>query len=262
MRPYLAILRARFGMLLQYRAAAKAGIATQIFWGVIWTIIVQTFYGESKTEEPITLSQAIAFIWIGQALLRLLPWDLDKEVEAQVKSGQVAYALLRPLDLYGQWFFRGMAMRIAPTFLRCLPVFLVAFVFYHIPFPTWIAGMAFMASLFMAILLSTAITTLVIASLFWTISGEGIQRMMPHITVLLSGMLVPLPLFPDWMQPFLNLQPFRGIIDIPVRLYLGIIPVKQIILYLFFQLGWTLVFVLLGKWLMTKAIRQFVIEGG
>ena len=35
MRPYWAVLSARFRMLLQYRAAALAGLGTQVFWGLI-----------------------------------------------------------------------------------------------------------------------------------------------------------------------------------------------------------------------------------
>ena len=32
---YLAILKARFAALFQYRAAALAGMCTQMFWGFI-----------------------------------------------------------------------------------------------------------------------------------------------------------------------------------------------------------------------------------
>ena len=35
LRPYRAILSARFRMLLQYRAAAIGGIWTQIFFGLV-----------------------------------------------------------------------------------------------------------------------------------------------------------------------------------------------------------------------------------
>ena len=105
-------------------------------------------------------------------------------------------------------------------------------------------------------------TTLVSISLFWTLSGEGIQRLLPHFAVLLSGMVVPLLLFPSWMQPFLNIQPFRGIMDIPCRLYTGVIPVSETLYYLGFQLAWICILVLIGQRLIQKAIRQFVIQGG
>ena len=39
MRPYLAIVSARFRMLLQYRAAAIAGLWTQVFFGLVLIMI-------------------------------------------------------------------------------------------------------------------------------------------------------------------------------------------------------------------------------
>jgi len=263
MKGYLAILRGRLLALLQYRSAVMAGLVTQIFWGIIKIMILTAFYAQSTSSEPITLSQAITFIWIGQALLQLLPWNVDKELEMQVKNGNIAYELLRPLNLYGLIFSRALAMRLLPTLLRSIPVIILAGLFLELSAPvSWAAGMAFGASLVNATLLSTAMTTMVIISLFWTISGEGIQRLIPHVTMLLSGMVVPLPLFPEWMQPFLNLQPFRGILDIPSRIYTGVIPIAEIHYYLGFQLIWFLFFVASGKYLIEKAMKRFVIQGG
>ncbi|MDT7580304.1 MAG: hypothetical protein QOK35_1568, partial [Pseudonocardiales bacterium] len=34
MKPYWAVLSARFRTLLQYRAAAMAGVGTRVFWGL------------------------------------------------------------------------------------------------------------------------------------------------------------------------------------------------------------------------------------
>lgn len=263
MNGYLAILKGRLACLFQYRAAALAGLATQVFWGVVKVMILTAFYAQSAAPQPISLAQAITFIWLGQALLQLLPWNIDKEIEAQVKNGNVAYELIRPLDLYWLWFFRSLAMRLIPTLLRSIPLFLLAGLFFGLAMPiSWIAGLAFGVSLIFSALLSSAITTLVIISLFWTISGEGIQRLLPHFMMLLSGMVVPLPLFPDWMQPFLNIQPIRGILDIPSRLYTGVIPIDEVVYYLGFQLLWSLIFVVGGKILVKKAVKQFVIQGG
>ena len=263
MKAYLAIFRARFGVLFQYRAAAIAGLFTQIFWGIVKVMILTAFYAQSTSPEPISLLQAITFTWLGQALLQLLPWNIDKEVEAQVKNGNVAYELVRPLNLYWLWFFRSMALRLVPTFLRCIPLFIFAWLFFGLPLPvSWAAGAAFLFSIAFSAVLSSAITAMVIISLFWTISGEGLQRLLPHVVLLFSGLAVPFPLFPEWMQPFLNIQPFRGIIDIPSRLYTGVIPVEESIYYLGFQLLWALIFVAGGMALVKKAVNQFVIQGG
>lgn len=263
MKAYLAILYVRMATLFQYRGAAFAGVATQIFWAIIKTMILTAFYAQVSAEQPISLVQAIIFIWIGQALLALLPWNIDKELEAQVKNGNVSYELVRPINLYCLWYARAFAIRTVPTIMRCIPVFIIAILFFELSAPiSWAASLAFGVSLIFGAFLSAAITTLIIISLFWTISGEGIQRLMPHVALLLSGLIVPLPLFPEWLQPFLNLQPLRGVIDIPSRLYTGVIPAQEAFYYLGFQLIWILILVGIGKWLMDRALRQLVIQGG
>ncbi len=39
--------------------------------------------------------------------------------------------------------------------------------------------------------------------------------------VLLSGMVDPLPLFPEWAQVALRSLPFAGLVDLPFRIYTG-----------------------------------------
>lgn len=248
--------------LLQYRSAAIGAIITQLFWGLIVTMIFTAFYSGASGPEPISLRQSLTFLWLGQSLLQILPFSIDREIDAQIKNGNVAYDLVRPIHLYGIWYSRAFAMRSIPTLIRCLPIFIFGG-FFGLTAPISImAALTFLVSVVLALFLASAITTLVHISFFWTLSGEGIHRLLPHITVFLSGLSVPLPLFPNWMQSFLNIQPIRGILDIPCRLYMGLIPTDQAPFYFAFQLGWLAFFILFGKWLMRRAMKNFIIQGG
>lgn len=263
MRAYFAVFNIRTKSLFQYRTASLAGVFTQLFWGILQVMIFRAFYAQALLFQPISLEQAVTFIWIGQGLLQMLPWNLDKEIERQIKSGDIAYELIRPIHLYNLWFTRSLALRLIPTVMRCLPIFIIGVGFFGFESPvSWYAGGAFFLSVISALLLASSITTIMIISVFWTLSGEGIQRLLPHCAVLLSGMIVPLPLFPGWAQPFLNIQPFRGIIDIPCRFYTGLIPASETPYYLGFQIAWVIIFVILGRLLMNRALKQFVIQGG
>lgn len=262
MRAYIAILKSRSLVLFQYKAAALIGLFTQFFWGLLKILILSAFYA-SAIATPISFDQAKNFIWLGQAFLLLLPWNIDKEIEEQIKNGNVAYELIFPMDLYWYWFTRSLAMRLVPTLWRAVPLFLLAYLIFDLPLPvSGGSAIYFILSLVLSALLSAAITTIIIITLFWTLTGEGILSLVPHVFMLLSGLIVPLPLFPSWMQPFLNIQPLRGIVDIPSRLYMGIIPESQAFYYLTFQILWTFVFVLLGKRLLNKALKKFVVQGG
>ncbi|MFZ4099644.1 MAG: ABC transporter permease [Chlamydiia bacterium] len=257
-----AVFKTRAVALLQYRAAAISAMATQVFWGIIKTAILTAFFAQGTASTPIALSQAIGFVWLGQAFLRLVPWDLDKELETQVRDGQVAYELVRPIDLYWLWFTRCLAMRCIPVALRAAPVIVVGFYFGLEAPVSWEAACWFGLSLVGAVAVSAAITTLVVISLFWTTLGEGIDRIMPSLSMLLSGLIVPLPLFPDALQPLLNLQPFRAVLDIPIRLYTGVIPVTEASGALVFQIVWAILLIGLGRFCMSRSLHRLEMQGG
>ncbi len=113
MRPYLAILSARFRLLLHYRAAALAGLGTQLFFGAVLVAVMRAFYRESDTVQPMNLGHVVSYLWLGQAFFSLLPWRGDPEITALVRSGGVAYELLRPVQLYTLWLARAVA-RVRP----------------------------------------------------------------------------------------------------------------------------------------------------
>ena len=270
-RAYSSILAMRCKMLLQYRAAAIAGFITQLFWGFIKVMVFVVFYASALNEPPMTLSQVLVYVWLGQALLALLPWNVDAEIASQIRSGGVAYELLRPLDLYAYWFARTLAFRLAPTLLRMTPM--LAFTWFVMPWfglSAWalpppasaLSGLVFLLALVGTLMLSTAFTMILHISLMWTVSGEGVNRMMPGVVPVLAGLIVPLPLFPEWMQGVLYWQPFRGMADVPFRIYSGHIAPLQGLLEIGMQWFWVGALVGFGMWLLTRARTKLVVQGG
>ena len=263
MSSYAAILSANFRILLQYRAAAIAGLATQLFWGLIRVMIFEAFYRSTTADQPMNLDQVTTYIWLGQAFIMLLPWNLDRQIHDLIRSGLVGYELLRPVDLYNLWFARALAFRTAPTLLRALPILTLALLFFGMGPPDSVAaGVAFAFSMIGAVLISCAFTTLLSITLMWTVSGQGVASVGAVSVSILTGMIVPIPFFPDWAQTIINVLPFRGIVDTPYRLYLGHIPASDALYHLGHQLVWTIVLILIGRWLLARGVRRLVMQGG
>jgi ABC-2 type transport system permease protein len=269
--PYRALLSARFRTMLQYRAAAIAGAGTQFFWGFIRIMILMAFYRSSPEAPPMDLADVISYIWLGQAFLALLPWTHDRDLEGLIREGGVAYELLRPTDLYSLWYVRTLAGRVAATSLRCIPILVFAGLLLPLvgmpewrlaPPPSLAAFVAFVVALLVALALGVALTMLVHVSLLWTISGDGVARLMPSLVMVFSGMVIPLPLFPDWAQPFLSALPFRALVDVPFRLYTGDIPAGEALAPIALALLWTVALVVLGRRLLARGQRVLVVQGG
>lgn len=267
MRANISIMRMRFQLLLQYRMAAVAGICTQFLFGFVRVMVYEGFFAASSGFHPMSLTETISYVWLGQAMLGLLPWNSDSEIHSLIRNGNVAYELCRPVDLYDIWYFRAVALRSAPTLLRCIPLLLITIWFlpekYQLQAPASPqAGVAWFMTTIGAILLGAAITNLLTISQLWTISGEGMNRLIPAVVMMFSGIIVPIPLFPDWMQGLLHLLPFRGIVDTPNRFFVGHFPASELGIHLLHQLIWTVILVMLGRLLLNKGLKRVVIQGG
>jgi len=263
MKAYAAILSAQFRTLLQYRGAALAGLFTQVFFGLVIVMVYEGFYRSTTTTPPLSLAQVVTYTWLGQAMLGLIPWNVDPEIRNLIRSGGVAYELLRPLDLYRLWFTRCLARRSAPTLLRALPMLALAYAFLGMQLPpSWTCLLLWLAANMGALFLSAAFTALLSTSLLWTISGEGINYLVICMIILGSGLQIPLPFYPDWLLPVLNLLPFRGLFDVPSRLYLGHIPPSQALPVLAHQFLWTLALIGFGRWVLARGLRRLEVQGG
>ena len=263
MMPYWAVLSARFRLLLQYRGAAIAGLGTQLFWGLIRVMIFEAFYRSSNAIQPMDYSQVVTYIWLGQAMFAMLLLLIDNDIRAMIKNGSVVYELVRPVDLYTLWFSRAVAMKVAPTVLRAVPLFIISGLFFGLKSPPSVqSAVAWALATIGAVLLGAAISNLMVISLLWTISGEGLARLMPTILIVFSGMVLPLPLFPDWAQRLLGFLPFGYLADVPFRLYIGHIAPENIGAVLLHQALWIAVLVVLGRYLLARGTRRLVVQGG
>ena len=266
MKAYLSVMRLRLQVQMQYRAAALAGFFTQFFFGFVRVMVFNAFYASTTIAQPMSLPQAITYSWLVQVTFRLIPWYGDTEMINMVRNGGLGYELCRPINLYSAWYCRLIALRLVPFVLGGIPTLIVATLLpvnYRLAPPaSGLALMAFFASMLLALILGCAVTNIVSISALWTISGEGMQRILPTAVMFLSGLVIPLPFFPDWAQPILTLLPFSSLADAPFRFYVGSVAPTALPAYLGIQLVWTASFVGLGLWLMKAATKRVVVQGG
>ena len=270
--PYRAIVSARFRTLLQYRAAAIAGLWTQVFFGLALLMIYQALYRASPAAaQPMAFAQLASYVWLGQALLAMLPWNPDAEVRDLIRSGAIAYELARPVDLYGLWYARAVAQRTAPTVMRAVPMVIFAAAALPLagaadlrlgPPASLAAAAGFAAALVCALALSSAVSVLVNIGVLWTVGGDGVVMLFTSTVSLLSGLLIPLPLMPEWAQRAIGWLPFAGLFDLPFRIYNGHLAAGELALVLARQVGWTAALIALGRWLLGRGMRRVVVQGG
>lgn len=271
LQAYRSVFAARFILMLQYRAAAVAGFVTQCWWGMIKVMVFAAFFHGASPHQPLSFPQVVAYVWLGQAFLMLMPWWGDPEITEMVRSGNISYERLRPLDTYFFWYVRAMAWITARMAPRAIMMFVFAALIipavglanWRLPMPpnTEAAALFVLAMLF-AVLLSSATLMLINLLIVVTVTDRGPGLLATQIVTLLSGILVPLPFFPVSMRSFLFFQPFAGLADIPFRIYSGNLTGALAMAGLAIMVCWIAAFVGTGHWLIDRVMARLQVQGG
>lgn len=267
MKAYMSVFKLRLTNGLQYRTAALAGIATQFFWGFVIIMVFEAFYSGAASQPPISLTQLITYVWLQQAFLAfVMLWFRDNELFQLITTGNIAYELCRPSGIYGLWYAKLLAQRLASAFMRSLPIVAVAFFLpqpYRLPYPKDpLAGLLFMIALLLGLLMIVSLSMLMYISVFVTLSPAGSLLMFAVIGEFLAGMVIPVPIMPSWLQSIVYVLPFRWTADFPFRVYSGHIPKEEALVGIAIQLIWFLVLAGIGRLAMAKALRRVVVNGG
>ena len=254
-------------MGLQYRAAALAGMVTQVFWGGMNILMYHAFYESNPAAFPMTMEATAAYIWLQQAFLMLFAaWMIEHEIFDDILSGNVVYGLCRPIDVYDMWFVRGIANRLSRAALRCAPILLAAAFLpkgYGLCAPASTGHfLLFLISGALGFLVAVAFFMLVYALTFYTISPNGLRILVSSAVEFLAGAVIPLPFFPDGVRAVFELLPFAAMQNVPLRVYSAGIGAQETARAIALQIFWLVVLVAAGKALCASALRRMTVQGG
>lgn len=267
MRAYLSVFRLRLINGMQYRMAAFAGVATQFFWGFMYLMIFEAFFFSSTNIQPISYSQTVSYTWLKQSFLIFIAlWHRDGELFELITSGNIAYELCRPINLYNFWFSKLIAQRLSGAILRSAPILIIAFILpkpYRISLPPDIATfLIFLISLILGLFVVVSISMFIYISVFVTMSPVGSTLIFAVIGEFFAGMLIPIPFMPVWMQRIIYIFPFHLTCDMPFRIYCGHIPKNYALMGILVQIIWLVILILLGQVSMKKVLRKVIVQGG
>ncbi|MCL2371882.1 MAG: ABC transporter permease [Defluviitaleaceae bacterium] len=264
---YRALFRIRFTNSLQYRAAAIAGLFTNFAWGFMYILAFLAFYRSNPGTFPMTMQQTVTYIWMQQAFMALFfIWIFDNSIFDSIESGQIAYELVRPIDLYGRWFTQTSANRLAGAALRCVPILTVAFLL-PAPFRLVLPGEAGLLGLFfLSVLLSMGVvvsfTMPVYISTFYTLNSLGVRVAAGVVGDFLAGGYIPIPFFPDALRAAVELSPFGAMQNMPLLIFSGYLYGGALARGLVLQVFWLVMLLCVGRILMKRSLNRIVVQGG
>ncbi|WP_340561260.1 ABC transporter permease [Streptomyces sp. GSL17-111] len=262
----LVVAVGSFRRYATYRVATVAGVVTNTVFGFILAYTFTALWSERPRLGGYELPQALAFVWIGQALLAataLMGGGAENELQGRIRSGDVAVDLYRPADLQLWWLAADLGRAAFQLLGRGAVPLAVGALAFPLALPTTpLPWLLFLTSVALGVVVGFALRYLVVLTSFWLLDGSGVSAMSGLLGVFFSGMLLPLTLFPGAFGETVRLLPWSSMLQVPADVLLGVRQGADAARGLGFQALWALALLGAGRLVQRAAIRRVVVQGG
>jgi len=256
----LAAVKGELAYRFEFFSAIFGTLLTTVLLYFLWTAIY-----DSAVSMKLSRQSLITYVVLGQAFSFARPGQRRAIVRIanNIRSGDVALDLIRPTDYQLLHLSDTLAVYIVETLLVSLPSYALALLVFGIDAPASCeAAAGFAASLIGAFLLVFSLDFFIGLMTFWTVSVWGLTYAKMAVVDVFAGTIVPLSLFPGWLERVAMALPFRGIAYVPLSIYTGAIRGPDIWTNILGQLAWAAVLMLLTRLIWLRARRRLVVQGG
>jgi len=262
---YAAVAVRAFRRYSTYTTATLAGIFTNSVFGVIISFTYIAVWHESPRAGGYDVTDAVTYVWLGQAMLMTVAvWGggATDDLSTRIRTGDVAIDLYRPTSLLGWWLASDLGRAGFHLLTRGLAPTLVGALLFDLRFPHGLGWLWFALSVPLAVVVSFSIRMLVTASAFWLLDDTGVKQLNAIFAMFLSGLMVPLVIFPGWTRAVAMALPWSAYLQVPADLWLGQRTGWAAVGGLAFQAGWAVVLLLVCAAVLRLAERRVVVQGG
>lgn len=225
------------------------------------SIIIQFFLWKAVlvNKSEFQFKQTISYLVLMQFMTLIFPKS-SYELNDEIRSGDIALSLLKPIDLSAKFFWEGVGYSLA----KIIVIGFVELIIYFWLVPHSINLLSILMvviSIILAYVLYFEMELILGTFSFYTYSIWGITTFKSAILLILAGNIFPVEYYPSFIRQVANILPFQysfgavGLISQNSNLTMF----AQITLI---QLIYIVVFHLIYAAMFSRAVKSVVIQGG
>jgi ABC-2 type transport system permease protein len=263
MRSYLPVARATYMIGMVYRFGFLFTILGNLVYLGVAYYLWSSIYRHSDTIRGLTFNETFLYVGLGSAIFILLKTYADWFIHYEIREGNIAIYLTKPIDYQIYNLFAGLGSLLMNLTAITLPTVLVMLFVFKVRVAVGAGLLLFPVSLLLAFLISFSIDYFVGLMGFYSESVWGLSITKEIIVTVFSGALIPLQFFPDAIQKILFWLPFQAIFHTPIMMITRPDQELEVFLPLItVQLGWAMLLFLLARLFYHQAVKVLRIAGG
>ncbi|MFI6230821.1 ABC transporter permease [Micromonospora echinospora] len=264
MTPYLSLSRMAWSTVLVYRTEFLLQLVGSVVQAVaLFAVWRALFAGDADGSlAGLSWEQMKGYLFVSFLTGTILSSFTDGQLALRVLDGSVALDLVRPIDYQLARFAEAVGYLLGELMVVAAMGTVLLLVFGGAPLPDASQAALFLVSLAAVVPLKFALVYAVGLACFWTGNFHGLSMSRIAVTSILSGALVPIALYPQWLQTICAFSPFPGIVSTPALIFLGEARGTAALSLVGVQLLWTVLLWLAARLVWRAAVRRLVVHGG
>jgi ABC-2 type transport system permease protein len=264
LRNCLQYARVGFVNTLAFRLRYYTGIVTYLINVTVYYFIWKALYASDPNfAAGFRFEEMVTYVAVGWVIRSVYFNNIDQNMATDVLEGNIANTMMKPVSVQTVYVGQALGEAFFRLILLTLPAGVVVTLIFPVQGPASAGAFGlFLASLAASIALTAALNFIVGCCAVRLKSILGLLRAKYYVQELLSGLLVPMTMFPPVLQTVLAFLPFQHIAYTPLRIYLGKLEGAAALEALGVQALWAVVLLLLGSRFWHVMARKITIHGG
>jgi len=237
---------------------------SRLFVWVLWTavspLLLLMFWRGAGPIQGWTYPQIASYYLLAIIIGVLLMCHHEKVIgTVDIQEGGLTAYLLKPFSYFWIKFFNELSYRLIEGIFAVgiliifIHFFSSLFVFTQSLVILLLSVVVAIGALFLSFLFKSIFGLFA----FWMTDARGAYETADVVMLILSGTLMPISFFPQWLEQITYLLPFPYIIYFPIIAFEGKLSLLEISQVLGMQLVWILLFVFIYQQLWRSGVKKY-----
>lgn len=260
---YLYVYKTQIQKTIAYRFDVYGNIIMQCIIMFASAFFWRALYQGVDQVQGVDVQSMLTYTVVSSMMSVVLMTGVENRVIHSVEKGTVATDLLKPINLFGIYFFEDLGTITALLVQNLVPILIIGSLCIRVPKPASLeAFLLFLGSLVLAFFIQWLLAVCFAMWAFTAIDMGPMVQVKKHLIRLLSGSIIPMWFFPEWLTNILNVLPFVYIYQLPLDFYIGKYQLTTVWPRLVLQFGWVCLLFLLFLFLQKRVTSKVMVQGG
>lgn len=263
LRAYFYVYKIQIQKTLAYRFDVYSNILGQCIVMFATAFFWKALYAGHETVQGVSLNDMLVYTIVSSAMAMLFSIQVENRVSDSVWNGTIATDMVKPINLFGIYFFEDLGHTTSIIFQNIVPILLLGSIFITVPKPESISSfLLFLVCLAMSYLINWLLAACFSTIAFVAVRIGPMRATKEHLIRLLSGSIIPMWFFPEGLRNVLECLPFVYIFQLPLDLYIGKVDASTALPRVGVQFIWLIILIVLFQHLQKKITKHVMVQGG